>query len=55
MKYKDHIYDLDLKTATIKLVEVEKVQLENLLLLLKEEPEQSQDEMSYDTIIFGEN
>ena len=56
MKYKDHIYDPDLKTVTIKFVEVEEFQLENLLLLLKDEPEQPQDQVDYEEIIFeGDN
>lgn len=55
MKYKDHIYDPDLKTLNLKLVEVEEIQLENLLLSLKEPPKQPQGEVNYGVIIFGED
>lgn len=55
MKLKDHVYDKDRKIATIWLEDTDPVQLENLLMILREPPLESQDEQDYDTIIFGGN
>ena len=52
MKYKDHIYDDELKTATIWLTEVEPVQLDNLLMILKE-PKEDNSSSDLEEIIFS--
>lgn len=55
MKLKDYCYDQDRRVATIWIVETDPVQLENLLMILREPPEESQDEVDYDSVIFGEH
>lgn len=53
MKYKDHVYDKDRKIATIWIEETDQVQLENLLMILREDnPKESQKKDNFDTIIF---
>ena len=53
MKLKDFVFDSDKGVATLWLEEVHPIQLRNLLMILQDDPE-PQDEMGYDTVIFGE-
>ena len=55
MKLKDYVFDSDLQKATLFLVEVNSVQLENLLMILRDDPKEPQDETDYNAIIYGED
>lgn len=55
MKYKDHVYNEDLKTLTLWLDDVETFELENLLLNLKEQPKQTLSSKSDEESIFQED
>lgn len=56
MKLKDFIYDPDLRKATIFLEETEPIQLENLLMILREDEEEDESGGDdWENIIFGEN
>jgi len=55
MKLKDFVYDPELRKANIMLEEVEPIQLENLLMILRDEEEEKDDNQTdYLSIIFGE-
>ena len=54
MKLKDYVFDKENCKATIWLDEVNPIQLENLLLILREGPKEPQNEVDYNTVIFGE-
>jgi len=56
MKLRDFIYDEELKKANLFLEEVEPIQLENLLMILRGDEEEQEDEgENWEEIIFGEN
>jgi len=57
LRLKDYVYDKDLKKANIFLEEVEPIQLENLLLILEENPDDPEfnKETDYEAIIFDDN
>lgn len=55
MKLQDYIYDSITKKAALILEEVEEIQLANLLLILKDEPEQPQDQVDFNSVIFEGN
>ena len=55
MKLKDYVFDPDRGLATIWLEEVLPVQLENILMILRDEPETNLNSVNYDSLIFGDN
>lgn len=54
MKLKDHIFDPDRKIATIWLEEIDRKQLENLLIAFKAKNTEPKTEFDYDSIIFSD-
>ena len=54
MKLKDFVYDKDRMIATIWVEETDPVQLENLLMILREDNPQPQDEVDYAEIIWSD-
>lgn len=53
MKLKDYIYDPDRKIVTIWIEEIDREQLEKLLILFKATNPEPQNEFDYDDIIFN--
>jgi len=55
MKLKDYIHDPDRNIVTIWVEEIDREQLEKLLVVFKASNPEPQDEFDYDEIIFSES